>query len=205
MLVGVYLLWCEGCVGFWAHIFLPFTLSYTGRCLGESPHLPTEPMFSFSMTMDLLVTDPVISLHRACCNFTSLFISCYPVGLWANALAVPAHFFINLLLSASLAHFSHLCLFWALLANIPTMPTHFTTLFVALLWPIYFFFTSFTPMGFLLDSLGFLGLIITSLPLITFWIYWSLSQPTEFTNLFFELPQHIYFLFTSYYSHGLTT
>ena len=157
------------------------------------------------MIMGHLTTDPAISLHHAYYSFISLFISCYLVGLWANAPAVLAHFFINLLLRASLAHFSHLCLFWALLANIPTMPTHFTTLFIGLLWPSYFFFTSFTPMGFLLDSLDFLGPIITSLPLMTFWVYWSLSQLTEFTNLFFGLPRPFYFLFTSYYSHGLTT
>ena len=41
------------------------------------------------------------------------FISCYPMGLWTDTLVVSAHFFLNLLLKASLAHFSHLYLFWA--------------------------------------------------------------------------------------------
>ena len=58
-------------------------------------------------------------------------------------------------------------------------------------------------MGFLLNSLGFFGPITTSLPLITFWAYWPLSQTIEFTNSFPRLPQPIYFLFTSYYSHRL--
>ena len=157
------------------------------------------------MTVGLLATDPTISLHRACYNFNSFFISCYPIGLWADTPAVPTHFFINLLLRASLAHFPHLYLFWALLPNIPAMPTHFTTSFLEIPRPIYSFFTSFTPMGFLLNSLGFLSPIITSLPLITFRAYWPLRQSNEFTNSFSRLPQPIHFLFTSYYSHGLTT
>ena len=82
-------------------------------------------------------------------------------------------------------------------------PFHYS--FLGLTRPIYFFFTSFTPMGFLLDPLGFLGPITTSLPLIYFQAYWPLSQPNKFTNSFPGLPRPIYFLFTSYYSYGLTT
>ena len=89
-------------------------------------------MLSFPMTVGLLTANPAISLHHAYYSFISLFISCYLVGLWANALAVPAHFFINLLLRASLAHFPHLYLFWALLANILTVLAHFTTSFLEL-------------------------------------------------------------------------
>ena len=127
------------------------------------------------------------------------------MGLWVDALAVPAYFFINLLLRVSLAHFPYLYLFWALLANIPAVPTHLIISFLGLPGPIYFFCTFFTPMGFLLDPLGFLGPITTSLPLIYFQAYWPLSQPNKFTNSFPGLPRPIYFLFTSYYSHGLTT
>ena len=184
---------------------LPFTPSWTGCCLDKSLHLPAKLIIFFSMTVGLLATDPTISLHRACYNFNSFFISCYPIGLWADTPAVPTHFFINLLLRASLAHYPHLYLFWALLPNIPAMPTHFTTSFLEIPRPIYSFFTSFTPMGFLLNSLGFLSPITTSLPLITFRAYWPLSQSNEFTNSFSRLPQPIHFLFTSYYSHGLTT
>ena len=60
-------------------------------------------------------------------------------------------------------------------------------------------------MDFLLNHLVFLGPITTSLPLITFRAYWPLSQPNEFTNSFLELPRPIYFLITSYCSHGFTT
>ena len=60
-------------------------------------------------------------------------------------------------------------------------------------------------MGFLLNPLGFLDPITTSLPLIAFRAYWPLSQPNEFTNSFPELPWPIYSLFTSYCSHGFTT
>ena len=90
------------------------------------------------------------------------------MGLWVDTFTVPTHFFINLLLRASLAHFPHLYIFWALLANIPAVPAHFTTSFFGLSCPIYFFFTSFTLMCFLLDSSGFLGPITTSLPLLGF-------------------------------------
>ena len=77
---------------------LPFTPSWTGRCLGKIPYLPPELMSSFSMSVGFFVIDLVILLCHACCSFTSPFIACYPMGLWTDAPAVPAHFFINLLL-----------------------------------------------------------------------------------------------------------
>ena len=106
---------------------LSFTPFWTGCCLDKSLHSPVKPIITFSMTVGLLATDPTISLHVAYYNFISIFISYYPVGLWADTPTVPTHFFINLLLRASLAHFPHLYLFWALLANIPAVPAHFTT------------------------------------------------------------------------------
>ena len=138
----------------------------------------SSPCFFFLVSVGLLAIDPAISLHRTCYSFTSLFISCYPVGLRANAPTVPAHFFINFLLIASLTHFPYLYHFWALLANIPTLLAHFIP------WPIYFFFTYFTSIGFLLNPLGFLDLITTFLPLTTLRAYWPLSQSNEFTNSF---------------------
>ena len=58
---------------------------------------------------------------------------------------------------------------------------------------------------FLLNPLGFLGSTTTSLPIITLWAYWPLSQPNGFTNSFLGLPRSIYFFFTSYFSHRFTT
>ena len=152
---------------------LPFTPSWTGCCLDKSLHLPAEPMLSFPMTMGLLTVDPAISLHHACYSFTTLFISGYLVGLWVDAPAMLAHFFINLLLRASLTHFPHLYLFWALLANILVVPVHFTTSFLRLSRLIYFFFISFTFLSFfarffkfprpnyhIFTSYYFLGLLI---------------------------------------------
>ena len=55
-----------------------------------------------------------------------------------------------------------------LLAIIPVMSTRFTILFFGLPRPIYFFFTSFSPMGLLLHSLGILGPFISSLPFVIF-------------------------------------
>ena len=52
----------------------------------------------------------------------------------------------------------------------------------------YFLFTSFTPMGCLLDPLGFLDPITISLPLFTSWAYWPLSRSIEFTNSFLHFP-----------------
>ena len=147
---------------------LPFIPSWTRHCLGKCLHLFAEPMFSSLASMGLLIIDPAISLYRAYFNFTFPSTSCYPVNLWADISIMPIHFFINFLLKVLLAHFPHLYLFWALLANIPTVPTHFTTSFLGLPRSIYLFFTSFTLIGFLLDSLSFLSPITTFLPLITF-------------------------------------
>ena len=160
--------------------------------------------FLFFVSVAFLAVDPAIPLHCTCYCFTYHFTSCYPVGLRVDAPTVPTYFFINLLLRASLVQFPHLYLFWALLANIHVVPTHFIISFLKLSRPIYFFFTSFTFMGFLLDPLGFLGPITTSLPLVTFRAYWPLSQTNEFTNSFSRFLWPIYFLLTSYYSHGLT-
>ena len=156
-------------MGFWAHVPCRSSFLWTGCCLGKGLHLPVEPMFFFLVFVGLLTIDSAISLHRACYSFTSFFfISCYPMGLRADVPAVPAHFFINLLLKASLAYFPHLYLFWVLLANIPIMLAYF--IFLGLPQPIYFLFTSFTLMGFLVDLLSFLNPITTSLHFITFWV-----------------------------------
>ena len=122
------------------------------------------------------------------CHATSLFllyyylsfISSLPVGLRANALAV-------------LVHFSHLYLFWALLANIPVVLAHFISraslahLFLFYLfyfhglfskssglpWPNYHIFTSYYFSGLLAFKLtqwshflGFLDPFASSLPFI---------------------------------------
>ena len=120
------------------------------------------------------------------------------MGLQADAPAVPANFFINLLLRASLAQFSHLYLFWALLASILAMLAYFIPwVFSAHLFILYLFYSH----GLLLNHLGFLSPIPHPYLLFTFRSYWPLSQPNEFTNLFPGLPRPIYFLCTSYYSY----
>ena len=47
ILVGVHLLWREGCVGFWAYVPYLSSFLWTGCCLGKGLHLPIEPCFSF--------------------------------------------------------------------------------------------------------------------------------------------------------------
>ena len=95
----------------------------------------------------------------------------------------------------------YLHLFGALLANIPTVLVHFIPrASSAHLLPFYLFYSHelFSKSS----RLPWPNYHI--LPLITFRAYWPLSQPNEFTNSFPGLPRPIYFLFTSYCSHGLT-
>ena len=170
--------WCLSLVawrmcGFLGLCSLPFISSLDWVLLGWRP-LPfcqAHALF-FPVFVGLLAMDLAIPLHRAYYSITSLFISCYP---WAHGL---------MLLSCQLTFhiFTSFGLYW------PTFLLCQPISFTRLPRSIYFFFTSFTPMGFLLDPLGFLGPITTSLPLITFRAYWLLSQPNEFTNSFPRLP-----------------
>ena len=81
MLVGVYLLWHEEYVGFWAYILYLSPLLGLGVTWAKSPHFPVEPVFSFFVFMTLLAIDPAISLHHACYSFTSFFHFLLPRGL----------------------------------------------------------------------------------------------------------------------------
>ena len=184
----------KGVWAFWAHVLCLLLLLGLGVAWTKTFIFLLSPCFPFlwPWAFWLLILPyhfiaPTIALPL-------FFISCYLVGLRADAPAMPTHFFISFLLKASLAYFPHLYLFWAWLAYIPVILAHFTTSFLGLSPPIYLFSTFFTFMGFLLDSLGFLGLITTSLPPIIIWAYWLLS-PIEFTNSFPKLPQPICFFF----------
>ena len=107
ILVGVYLSsWC---------------LSLGWR---PSPSYRAHVLF-FPVSVALLVVDPIIPLHHVYYSITFPFYFMLPMGLRADAPTVPAHFFVNLLLKASLAHFPHLYLFRALLTNILVVLTHF--------------------------------------------------------------------------------
>ena len=137
------------------------------------------------------------------------FISLLPMSLRANVSIIPVHSPHPYLFWALLAnipvvptHFPCPYLYWILRANIPVVPTHFIhrASSAHLLLP-YLFYSH----GLLLNPLGFLCPITTSLALITFWAYWPLCQPNESTNSFLGLPRLIYFFFTSYYFHGFTT
>ena len=184
----------KGVWAFWAHVLCLLLLLGLGVAWTKTFIFLLSPCFPFLwpwafwlLTLPYHFIVPTIALPL-------FFISCYLVGLRADAPAMPTHFFISFLLKASLAYFPHLYLFWAWLAYIPVILAHFTTSFLGLSPPIYLFSTFFTFMGFLLDSLGFLGLITTSLPPIIIWAYWLLS-PIEFTNSFPKLPRPICFFF----------
>ena len=139
----------------------------------------------------LVIVLPSLRVTLWTCGLT--FLPCQPTSLSIFCLGLPrptSHIYTSF----------GLC--WP--TFLPCQP-YFIISFLRLPRPIYFLFTSFTPMGFLLDLLGFLGPITTSLPLITFWAYCALSQPNEFTNSFPGLAQPIYFFITSYYFYELTT
>ena len=124
--------------------------------------------------------------------------------------------FINSSLRASLAHQPHLSTLLRLLASVPTMPARFTTSFIGLSRSIYLLFTSFTPMGLLLNSLGFLGPFTTSWPFITIlgllaiklahWVYQFIlwASPTHLLLLYLLLfPWAYYFIHWASLAHLL--
>ena len=84
VLVGVYLLWREGCVGFWTYVPCLSSLPQTGCCLDEGPHLPTEPIFFSFLCLwaSLLWILPHLFIMPAIA-LSLFFISCFP---WAYRL-----------------------------------------------------------------------------------------------------------------------
>ena len=118
------------------------------------------------------------SYHTTSLCLLQHYLSFYfllPMGLRADAPAMPTHFFINLLLRASLAHFSHLYLFWVLLASILAMLAHFIPrVFSAHLFILYLFYSH----GLFAKSFGFPQSNTTSLPLIYFSILLAF-KPTQ--------------------------
>ena len=86
------------------------------------------------------------------------------------------------------------------------MPTHFITLFIGLPRLIYFFFTPFTPMEFLLNSLGFLTQLLHLYLLLlsgllafkpTHWVY----QFVSWVSLAHLLLLYLLFLWAYYFIH----
>ena len=155
ILVGVYPLWCEGCVGFWAHFFSISFLPGLGIAQVRAfIFIACKAHVFFFMAVGLLAINPVVLLHCVCYNFVFPFTSYYPVGLRADVPAVSAHCFINHWLRASLAHLPHIYLLWAYWPSflpcqpvLPLYPLGFLSPFTSSLPP-------FTLMGLLLNSLG---------------------------------------------------
>ena len=148
---------------------LSFTPSWTGCCLDKSPHLPTRPMLSFSMIVDLLATNPIISLHVPT-KTLPLFLFLVTRGLagWCSYYVSPflhqsfAQGFLGLLFTSLL-----LITFWALLANISCCAN-----------PFYYFI-----------------LLAFSAHLIFLYFFYS----HKFFTKFFGLPWPNYHIFTFYY------
>jgi len=98
MLVGVYLLWREGCVGFWAHILCLLPLLGLGVTWAKALIFLSSPCFPFLCLWAfwLLIMPYHFVMPAVALPLFLLLVT--PMGLWTNASAVPAHFFINLLL-----------------------------------------------------------------------------------------------------------
>ena len=149
MLVDVYLLWHEGHVGFWAHIFFFSSLLKLGITWKRAfifllslcfPSLWPWALWPLILQCHFIVPATFLPIF---------FISKYPVGLWVDVPVMSAHSPINLLLRASLAHFPHFYLFWAC-------------------WPTFLPCQPILP----LHSFGFLGPYTSSLPLLLPWAFY---------------------------------
>ena len=103
-----------------------------------SPFLP--PWASWPLLLPCHSTMPAMALSSFCLHI-------FVMG------SQSAHPFVNFLLKASQTHFSLLYLSWALLANIPAVPTHFITSFFGLPRSIYYLYYS---RGLFTNSFGLL-------------------------------------------------
>ena len=125
VLVDVYLLWREGCVGFWTYVPCLSSLPQTGRCLDEGPHLPTEPIFFSFLCLwaSLLWILPHLFIMPAIA-LSLFFISCFP---WAYRLML-------LPCQPTFHIFTSFGPYW------PTFLLCWPILFFGFSRPIYFFF-----------------------------------------------------------------
>ena len=135
-----------------------------------------------------------------------IFIACRAHDFFFMAVSLRA---IDLAILLHCGYYSSVFPLMGLLAIIPAMSTHFTTLFLGFPRPIYFFFTSFYSHGLVAELLGppFPALLLYLYLLLLLWAYWPLFMSCQpilpLYSLGFLSP--IYFFFTSFYSFGLTT
>ena len=141
ILACVYPLWHERYVGFWAHVF--FLLSHPRLGI-----VPAKAHALFFMVMGLLAINLVILLHCVCHDLVLPLLLITPMGLLAGVPTILAHWPINSLQWASLVHLLHLYLLsflWAYQPSfLPRQPIEFTTLFLGLPRPIYFFISFYS-------------------------------------------------------------
>ena len=104
---GVKDVWAFGLMSPTFHPFLGLGIAWVKALI----FLPSLCSF-FPVSVGLFAMDPTTPFHHACYSIISLLYFLFPVGLQADALAVPAHF-------------PHLYFFWALLANIFVVLAHF--------------------------------------------------------------------------------
>ena len=186
ILVDVYHLWREGCVGFWAHIFFLSSLSGLGIALTKAfIFIACWAHDFFFMVVELLAINPTILLHCAT-KILSYFLLL--TTLWACGLIFLPYQHISSLIP---------CL------RLP--------------WPSYLIFTSFglisqhsclVSLFYHFISWASLAHLLLLYLFLLSWAYWPSFLPCQlikFTDLFLGLPWPIYFFFTSYYFHGLTT
>ena len=175
VLVGVYLLWREGCVGFWAHVPCISSLLWTGHCLGEGLHLPVEPMFlSFLCPWaSCLWILPYLFIVLSIALPLFLFLVTHGLTSWCSCRASPLlyHSFAQ----GFLGPFSTFLPLLGFIGQHSYCASPFLYFIPRASSAHLLILYLFSPMDFLLNPLGFLNPISTSLPLITSWVYWPLS------------------------------
>ena len=192
ILVCVYPLWHGWYVGFWAHVFFLSSLLGLGTIQAKAfaPVACWAFVLSlFFMAVSLLAFNPTILLHRVCHGLALPLLLIAFAGLLASVLAVSAHWPNNSFLCAFSAHLPLIILHGFVGRYFcHVSPLGLPLYFLGFLGPFTFFllpwvyclipwaslahllhlYLFITLVGLLLDSLGFLSPLITSLPLYLF-------------------------------------
>ena len=172
VLVCIYPLWREGCMGFWAHVYFLLSIPRLGIVQAKafvSIACWAHVLSLFFMVVGHLAINLSILLHCVCCGLCLAFTSYYSRGLasWYSYCISPLILSFGLPRSIYYIFTSYhsygLVGHHSCHANPLSLPLYS----LGFLSPFTFFLPPFTPMGLLPDSLGFLSPFTTFLPLIT--------------------------------------
>ena len=139
VLSDIYLLWHEGCVGFWTYVPCLLSFPWTGRCLGEGP---VEPMFFLSC---VCVPLGYWSCHITLSRMLLFLLSFYfllPRGLTGLCSYSASPLLYQSFTQSFLSPLSISLPLLGFIGNISTVPVHFIISFSDFLDP----FTSSLPL-----------------------------------------------------------